>query len=498
MSATTKARLRIRLAGPTDFAGFRAAARHCLAAGTPPNAVEWEADEGDSADLFGGGVSVAEIAARKIEVPRPVPHVSADFLDLAESAALHRAPYRYGLIYRLLWRLGEEPRLLSLASDSDVRALHDRVKAVRRDIHKMHAFVRFRVVERPEGGEAYIAWYEPDHRIVEAASPFFAKRFASLVWSILTPERSAHWTGARLVFGPGAARDAAPREDGLEDLWLGYYASTFNPARVNPRAMKAEMPVRFWKNLPEAQLIAPLLASAPARTREMIARAPTLPVARRGATLPDPVREGPPALAPDAGDLARLPAELAGCRACPLWEPATRAVPGEGPADAALMIVGEQPGDAEDIAGRPFVGPAGRLLDTALAEAGVARPRVYVTNAVKHFKFAPRGKKRLHKTPDVREIQVCRSWLDREFAAVSARVVVLLGASAARAVLGESVAVTKMRGQPLTLADGRIALLATHPAYVLRLAGEAEKRRAYEALVADLRLAASLIGQEAA
>ena len=204
MSATTKARLRIRLAGPTDFAGFRAAARHCLAAGTPPNAVEWEADEGDSADLFGGGVSVAEIAARKIEVPRPVPHVSADFLDLAESAALHRAPYRYGLIYRLLWRLGEEPRLLSLASDSDVRALHDRVKAVRRDIHKMHAFVRFRVVERPEGGEAYIAWYEPDHRIVEAASPFFAKRFASLVWSILTPERSAHWTGARLVFGPGA------------------------------------------------------------------------------------------------------------------------------------------------------------------------------------------------------------------------------------------------------------------------------------------------------
>ena len=431
------------------------------------------------------------------DAQRPVPHVSKEFLDLAQSAALHRAESRFALIYRLLWRLGDEPKLMALASDADVRALHDLDKAVRRDIHKMHAFVRFRVVAHPDGGEAYIAWYEPDNHIVEAASPFFARRFASLVWSILTPERSAHWTGERLVFGPGAPRDAAPSEDDLEDLWRGYYASTFNPARVNPRAMKAELPVRFWKNLPEASLIADLVSSAPARTREMIAKAPTLPVARRGALLPDPVREAAPPLAPGAGDLARLPGELAGCRACPLWEPATRAVPGEGPADARLMIVGEQPGDAEDIAGRPFVGPAGRLLDTALVEAGIERPRVYVTNAVKHFKFEPRGKRRLHKTPDVREIHVCRSWLDREFAAVSARVVVLLGASAARAVLGQSVAVTKMRGRPLALPDGRVAVLATHPAYVLRLQGEAEKRRAYEALVADLKLALSLVEADA-
>ena len=176
---------------------------------------------------------------------------------------------------------------MALASDPDVRALGDLVRAVRRDIHKMHAFVRFRSVERPEGGEAFVAWYEPDNHIVAAAAPFFAKRFASLVWSILTPETCAHWTGERLVFTPGVTREAAPGADALEDLWRGYYASTFNPARVNPRAMKAEMPVRFWKNLPEAELIADLIAQAPARTREMLAKAPSLPVRRRGATLPD-------------------------------------------------------------------------------------------------------------------------------------------------------------------------------------------------------------------
>jgi uracil-DNA glycosylase len=487
---------RVRLAGDADFAGFRDAARLLLRDGVPPQDVVWDTG-GRRDDLFAAAEAAPSPPGREPEpgaAPRTAPRVSRAFLEAAGAAALHREPGRFRLIYQLLWRMADEPRLLSVASDPDVMRLADLAKAVKRDIHKMHAFVRFRDVPGPDG-DAFVAWYEPDHHIVEAAAPFFVKRFASLRWTILTPERSAHWTGAEVLFGPGAAQRDAPEGDPLEELWRSYYASIFNPARLNTDAMRAEMPKRFWKNLPEAALIHDLVATAPARTAAMIEAAPTWPVQRRGAEPPPAPDAGAPDEDPPA-DLPAIAAAARGCRACPLWEHATQTVPGEGPADARLMVIGEQPGDLEDIAGRPFVGPAGQVFDRALAEAGVGRDRAYVTNAVKHFKFEPRGKRRIHKRPSAGEIHACLPWLERELAAVDPAVVVLLGASAAQAVLGRSVAVTRERGRPFRLGDGRWGVIATHPSYILRLQTEDEKRAAFGALVADLRTAAGLLTQD--
>ena len=475
--------MRVRLAGETDFPGFRSAARDLLKQGIAPRDVEFTT-AGQAAGLFEDTPPPPAPAG----LSRPVPAVSRDFLSTVASASLHRDPARFGLIYRILWRLGDEPGLARMASDPDIARVGVLAKAVRRDIHKMHAFVRFRAVEGPDG-EAFIAWYEPDHHIVEAAAPFFAKRFASLLWTILTPERCVRWTGDELEFNDGVDRAAAPTGDDLEELWRRYYASIFNPARANPTAMRAEMPRRFWRNLPEARLIQDLVAQAPSRAAAMVAAAPTLPVQRRGASMVEQDKDEPP-----APGLPALAERIQGCRACPLWEPATQGVAGEGPAHAVLMIVGEQPGDEEDLSGKPFVGPAGRLLDKALAQAGVPRDAVYVTNAVKHFKFEPRGRRRIHKKPEAREIRACLPWLEQELALIGPSVVVMLGATAAQAVLGHTVPVTRVRGEVLDLAEGRRGLVTTHPSYVLRLPDRAAADAAFDALVRDLAQAWVLAG----
>ena len=195
---------------------------------------------------------------------------------------------------------------------------------------------------------------------------------------------------------------------------------------------------------------------------------------------------------PATQSLPKLRAAAAKCRACPLWRTGTQTVFGEGGAHAALLVVGEQPGDREDIEGHPFVGPAGRLLDKALEANGVPRDDVYVTNAVKHFKWEPRGKRRLHKTPAQREIEACHPWLEAEVAAVEPRVILCLGATAARAVMGGKVRVTELRGQPLNSPLGREAIITIHPAYILRLRDDIEG--AFALFVNDVGKAAKLAG----
>lgn len=185
--------------------------------------------------------------------------------------------------------------------------------------------------------------------------------------------------------------------------------------------------------------------------------------------------------------LDSLRREAAACRACPLWKNATQTVFGEGPPDAEIMLVGEQPGDREDIQGRPFVGPAGLLLDRALAEAGVDRGRVYVTNAVKHFKFEPRGKRRLHKRPNASEIKICRRWLLDEIEAVGPRLIVALGATAAQSLAGRAIPIQSNRGAVLDLANGLRVLVTIHPSALLRLQDEEDKRSGYASFVNDLR-----------
>jgi uracil-DNA glycosylase family protein len=188
--------------------------------------------------------------------------------------------------------------------------------------------------------------------------------------------------------------------------------------------------------------------------------------------------------------LALLAAEARDCTRCSLYKNATQMVFGEGPADASLMLVGEQPGDQEDLQGRPFVGPAGKVLDHALKAADIARADVYITNAVKHFKNEPRGKRRLHKKPDISEIDACRWWLESEFEVLLPRVVVALGATAARAVMGKATTVNANRQRLLPLQGEARALITVHPSYLLRLREERDKRREFDHLVEDLRLAA--------
>jgi len=184
--------------------------------------------------------------------------------------------------------------------------------------------------------------------------------------------------------------------------------------------------------------------------------------------------------------------------ACPLYRDATQAVPGEGPRRARVMLVGEQPGDKEDVAGRPFVGPAGKLLDRALADAGIPRDATFVTNAVKHFKFAPRGKRRLHKKPNAYEIERCRWWNEQERAIVQPEVIVALGATAARSLLGRVVTITKLRAETLQLADGTRLVVTIHPSALLRTQDEADRRAAHAAFVRDLKAVARLAFKHAA
>jgi uracil-DNA glycosylase family protein len=256
--------------------------------------------------------------------------------------------------------------------------------------------------------------------------------------------------------------------------------------------MKQEMPKRYWRNLPEAALIPDLIEKAQSRTETMVAAQPTKPSER---VLKAALKHARGSYG--EGNLTSLEEVAAGvqvCRRCDLWRDATQGVPGLGPAKAALMIVGEQPGDQEDLQGVPFVGPAGQLLDRAMAEAGVPRDRAFVTNAVKHFKHEPRGKRRLHKTPDRGEVQACRWWLDAERRLVRPKVILALGATAVQAVFGKALPIGKTRGQQLALDGGEQALVSWHPSFMLRIPDRDAKDRAYAELVADLKQAWKMAG----
>ena len=187
--------------------------------------------------------------------------------------------------------------------------------------------------------------------------------------------------------------------------------------------------------------------------------------------------------------IARLKEDAAGCRSCPLWENATQVVFGEGPAEARLMLVGEQPGDKEDIAGQPFVGPAGRLLDRALEDAGIDRKTTYVTNAVKHFKFVVRGKRRLHQKPTVLEINACHQWLEREIATLRPATIIALGTTAARSVFGREMKIGVNRGRMIDLGPGTSGFITIHPSALLRIPDEQTRAVAYRQFVADLEVA---------
>ncbi|HVE50014.1 MAG TPA: UdgX family uracil-DNA binding protein [Casimicrobiaceae bacterium] len=465
---------------PTRYERWRDRARTLLAGDVAPENAVFERES-----LFASSRDQADSA------PQSRFRVSARIIDLLERVACHRDPRAPSLMYRLLWRvLHGEPRLIDDAADDDVVTLTRMAKAVDRASHKMTAFVRFRELPSADGIR-YLAWFEPEHDVLARTAPFFVRRFGTMVWTIITPDGGAHWDRRELSLFDVDDLIALPSEDAAEALWLTYYESIFNPARLNLAMMRKEMPVVYWKNLPEAKRIPQLVANAVPRAGKMVETTIDRTVEPyRGMRCGD-LHSSHVADA-SIGDLLPDKTSLDRCRRCSLGANATQAVPGAGPLHAHVMLVGEQPGDEEDLAGKPFVGPAGKLLRRALVEAGIDVHDVYVTNAVKHFSFEPRGKRRIHKTPAQREVEACRQWLEAEIGKVKPLVILALGATALFAVLGERVKVGEARSRELVHAGGARIIASYHPSAVLRAIDEPAKTKLYAALVEDLSSAAAL------
>ena len=456
-----------RLPRLATFEAWRDAARALASNDVAPEDIDW-AMEGGAAGLFGSGAPLP--APREMSVP-------SAFVPLAKLVCSHRSEGAQDLLYRVLLRCRNNSRLLGNRADAEVQQLEAWAKNIRRDMHKMKAFVRFREVT-PQGANRrqFLSWFEPDHRIEELIASFFTRRFGDMDWVIVTPEVTTRFTGGDLSH-EAVESDRLDLSDETEELWRTYYANIFNPARLKIKAMQSEMPKKYWKNLPEADLIPGLIAGAEARMRKMRTDAPTLP----------PVRA--------ERILERLPEraevdDLRSCARCPIGAQATQAVGGVGPLDARLMIVGEQPGDREDLEGVPFVGPAGQLFDTVAAEAGLDRASAYVTNSVKHFKFTPRGKKRLHQSPHILEVEACRVWLEREIEQVQPVLLIALGATAAQTLTGDGTALMQRRGRVERGREGRPVLITLHPSAILR-SDDPDTLRAL--LLRDLKQAVSML-----
>jgi DNA polymerase len=255
------------LTHPKNFDEWRTLTRSLLLSEIPPEEVLWQNQE--QVGLFA-------------EEPPPstsgnLPKVPMAFIDLARTVSCHRSGKQWPFLYSLLWRLTHgERHLLALSTDPEMHQVRTMAKHIGRDIHKMHAFVRFRKVGEENSREQFVAWFEPDHHIVRLTASFFRKRFAGMDWSILTPDECMHWDGQKIHFTEGVDKSQAPDSDAQDDLWKTYYRSIFNPARLKVKAMQSEMPKKYWKNLPEAEVIEELIASSSVATHEMLTT-PTSP-----------------------------------------------------------------------------------------------------------------------------------------------------------------------------------------------------------------------------
>ena len=446
---------------------WRKAARNMLAQGIPPEQISW-ADKTTQSPLFSDEVVTAHQHSPVVRVPK-------DFLELAKKVVAHKNGNRFARLYQVLWRLRTDPGVLGNPSDPDVHHLQAMAKSINRDCHKMKAFVRFRELSCEGGRRQFGAWFEPEHYVLELTAPFFARRFADMDWIISTPFGIAQFMNNELSY-----READGERHGIadatEDLWRTYFSHIFNPARLKVKAMQSEMPKKYWKNLPEAALIPGLIANAEKRAQEMQDRMPTL-------TSSNLAKIKAPTVAHAEVDhdkfksIDELRNAAIHCQRCALHCHATQTVFGEGNNTAEIMFVGEQPGDQEDIAGKPFIGPAGQIFADALRAAAIDRSQVYVTNAVKHFKFSPRGKRRMHQRPNQFEIMACKWWLGKELQIIKPRLVVAMGSTALYALSGDGKNLTTRRGKFERSGTGLDIFVTFHPSAILRNPSEADAIR---------------------
>lgn len=429
-----------------NFHDWRVQVRKLIALKVQPHDVQWEA--ADQMLMFGD--TLPDMKAEKLTIPKTI-------LPLIKIVAQHRSPQRWDLLYQFIWRtIHGEKNLTKIITDPLIEALALMEKSVRRDVHKAKAFVRFRKTEDSKG-EHYIAWHQPDHYVLPIVAPFFQRRFEAMRWTILTPDASVTWDGKNLFFGEGVSANSAPKVDELEDLWKTYYRSIFNPARIKIKAMKAEMPVRYWATLPETEVISEILSEAPSRVDVMIKHSEEL-------------QSSAADFLPKDATLDELKAAAKHCKGCDLFEKAHQTVFGEGAIDAKLMLVGEQPGSEEDESGQPFVGPAGEVLNEALRVAEIKRENIYITNAVKHFRFVYRDSFREHRGPSRFHIQACKPWLNAEINIVQPQVIVCLGNTAARSLIGPGFTMKQSRGK--WSGDKPSLIGSYHPSMILRSKAE--------------------------
>jgi len=307
--------------------------------------------------------------------------------------------------------LQQDKTLLEKIYDIDTATALSRQKAVCHDIHHMHAFLRFKEINSLGDDivrRCFTAWYEPQHFIIAEAIPFFCRRFGDMDWQILTPKGSAFYFNEKLFFGEPIFKKPQNKDE-TEELWKTYFASIFNPARLKVKTMQSHMPKKYWSNLPEAEIINSLVDNAETRI-ETMEKQPVLqpPLFHSRLTERNAENVIRTSLKSQATlkTLDGLNKGIKSCKSCPLHCSSTQAVCGEGPENASLMIVGEQPGDREDLVGRPFIGPAGQVFDKAAHRVGLKRDEVYITNAVKHFKYeliVAMGKTALFSLTDLNE-----------------------------------------------------------------------------------------------
>ena len=446
------------------FNTWRSHARNLLEEKIHYNDVIWQASNSgsffDCTDVSTGKNSSS------IKIPR-------EFMEEAYFVSAFKDDSTWSLLYKLAYRIIFSDRnLMSMALDDDVLDFQRRKKLVSRDLHKMKAFVRFKEIKKDDES-IYMAWHRPDHRVLKFSAPFFTDRFNGMNWAIFTEEESMSWINNKLEFGPGISQREAEAFDSTEELWKTYYASIFNPGRIKIKMMKSELPVRHWKTLPEAELIDQLIAEAPARLDAFYEsqRPSALQWVPKGLT---------------EATLSELRTALPNCNACGNCARATAPVFGSGPKTARIVFVGEQPGLEEDLSGTPFIGPAGQLLNEVLEIAGILRSEVYLTNAVKAFKWSEQNGMRKHVTPSASDIAACRPWLKSELDLIRPQILVCLGASAAQSVFGKMMKIGESYGKIFQTSFSDKTIILNHPSAILRMQNPEDKERLYNQFVGDI------------
>lgn len=464
------------------FESWRDIARTCITAQLKPSDILWSLEGTSNDDLF--AIYPAHIALAEASAPK----VPRQFLEIARRCVCHSDPERFALLYQLLIDCEKSPQIIENYAAPLVAKVLLMSKSVSRDMHKMKAFVRFKEdLNEQAKKRRFTAWFEPEHYIVEQTSDFFVNRFHDMDWAIATPKGSAFYANNSFKFDPAPAPKIEAADD-TEELWKIYYANIFNPARLKLKAMRSEMPKKYWHNMPEAVLIPELVRNADKRVADMRKALPSTPSpfaeAARASTIEIVASHDR-----KFTNLAELNTAARTCQRCPIYCNATQTVMGEGNDAAKLMIVGEQPGDEEDLVGRPFVGPSGKLLDEVLRSLNIDRQQIYLTNAVKHFKFEPRSKRRIHQRPHRYEIEHCKYWLLNEIDLIKPKLIVAMGATAAGVVTGSDKDIGARRGHIEKTSFGAEVIITFHPAAILRAISFSKAQEMRQQFSSDLKKA---------